>query len=81
MLDGLTRAERRILVVLLTGAKNLSGRRIKDLAQVHHYQTTMFLSRLERLKLVTTTWDVAEYWSLTDFGRIRVAEALQLEHK
>lgn len=62
-----TRAERRILLVLLSGAPALSERAIESVARARHSTLTMVLTTLEAHDLLGRT-ELGHYW-LTGMGR------------
>lgn len=81
------RRERRILLVLMTGAPGLSGYPISRLAQAGSGSVYPTLARLEKLGWVTGEWDAAEtanggrrrFYKLTVIGRENVAQLLGIE--
>jgi DNA-binding PadR family transcriptional regulator len=79
-----TRRDRRVLLVLLTGAGNLSGYPISRAAQVGSGQVYVSLARLEREGWVDSDWGDGppgrrrRYYRLTPTGRVRALASLGL---
>jgi DNA-binding PadR family transcriptional regulator len=79
----MTRARRRILLALLTGAANLYGWRLCEAAQVRSWVLYPFLDHLENAGWITGRFaDVGEHeyrcYTLTDTGRWEASQILRL---
>lgn len=81
-----SRRDRRVLLVLLTGASNLSGYPLSRAAQVGSGSVYITLAKLERQEWVEGEWGEytpnggrRRYYHLTPYGRIRALRALGLE--
>jgi DNA-binding PadR family transcriptional regulator len=83
----LSRAERRVLAALLTGAPNLHGYTLMRVAQVGAGRLYGFLNQLEAEGWADGTWGPEtagghrrRAWHLTRRGQYRGRAALGLEH-
>jgi DNA-binding PadR family transcriptional regulator len=83
-----TRATRRVLLVLLTGAGKLGGFTITRAAMVNSGTVHVVLAKLERAGWVTSEWDQhgvpatsprRRFYELTAYGRARALALLGLE--
>ncbi len=82
-----TRATRRVLLVLLTGAGRLSGYPIARAAQVNSGGVYVILARLERIGWVASDWEQGKpegerrrFYQLTRYGRAKALEMLGLDN-
>ena len=78
---GFTARSRRVLLVLLTGAVNLSGYPLARAAGIGSGAVYATLARLEQLRWVTSEQNGSgrRFYRLTDLGREKSAELLGLE--
>ena len=81
-----TRATRRVLVVLLTGASNLSGWPISHLSGISAGHVCVILARLEREGWITSRWEERcdgqprrRFYALTRQGRAKAIGLLGLQ--
>ena len=80
-----TRRVRRVLLVLLTGADNLSGITIMQLAGTTGFGAYTVIDRLEEAGWITGEWDQymapprRRYYKLTRQGRAKAIGLLKLE--
>jgi DNA-binding PadR family transcriptional regulator len=81
-----TRATRRVLLVLLTGAGKLSGYPISRAGMVHSGNVYVILARLERTGWVAADWEHGKpegqrrrFYRLTRYGQAQALKLLGLE--